>query len=164
MKKMLIVFLPLVCLWMVSCSQTETYAMPESYQGGTAIIKDSFSLSSTGLKAEIFTVDEIDGKRDTTSPYTYVSGGGMGTNVGAASRKIPTKEVLVTIAGRNVYGADGAALLDFNKSKSVSGDIFFKPQAGRTYEVKGSLSRAVSTVWLVDTSTGKRVGPIITKK
>ncbi|MDM3871354.1 hypothetical protein QSV34_08300 [Porticoccus sp. W117] len=37
----------------------------------------------------------------------------------------------------------------------IEGDIKFKPEAGRTYEINGSLSKEESSVWIKDLSTGE---------
>lgn len=141
-----------------SCAQTEVYVEPPASRN-LATIEDSFSGKPGGVKATIFTVDAIDGTRDDKSPFTFVYGGGFATNVTAGvNRKVTPGEHLVTIGGRDVHGADGAALLDFNKNKTVKGDVFLNAKPGRTYIVRGQMSKSRSSVWLEDKKTGRIVG------
>jgi len=156
------VLLPLVTIsLLLSSCANNTYKLDPNYSGATATIRDT-SLATSKLKAQIFTVDKINGQRDTTSPHNYVYGGGPQINLKQASRKIPTTETILTISGRDVYGADGVALLDFKKNKSVSGDIYFIPIAGRIYEVRGALSKKSSSVRLIDTTRNVQIGKTIT--
>ena len=153
-----------LALFLISCGPNNIYKLPENYQGATATIRDSYTVNSkNNFKAQIYTVDQIDGQRDNDSPYRFVQGAGPVTHVQDASRKIPIKETILTLGGREVYGADGFALMDWTKKKSVSGDIYFLPKAGRTYEVRGQVGKNSSSVWLVDLSNGKQVGRKITQ-
>ncbi len=149
----------------VSCSPSvEDYSIPSNYSGALATIEDTYS--TKGVRGYLYTVSEINGKRDTVSAFKYVYGGGAVLEFEHASRKIPAERTLVTISAGNVYNADGVALLDSMAGgcRSVSGDIIITPRAGRVYQVKGDLKNKPYSVWLEDKSSGKLLGEKVYSK
>ena len=159
MKKSILDVVSLLGIVMVASCNIKTYELPVDYKGSVATIRDTTTHDkANSFKAQIYTVHEINGVLDTNSPHRFVSGAGPGVVTQESSRKIPTKETILTLSGREVYGADGFALMDWTKRKPVSGDIFFTPKANRVYEVRGSLGKKRSSIWLVDTVTNRVVG------
>jgi len=147
-------------------SCVSSYNLPEGYTGPTAIIKDSATITGS-TKAEAFQVSKIDGQLDRTTPMATPYGGGMVVTLQESKRTIPAgKPITVTIAGGNIYAADGAALADMisgNSKKHVHGDVVFTPKSNKVYRVNGVAGKQSSSVWIEDERSGKIVTEKITK-
>jgi len=147
-------------LTMAGCSTFKP--VPENYTGPIATVKDSYA-NKQSTKAHFFTLNGVDGN--------YISnsfGATRGANYGRGSsfdpviseREILPKQQTFTIAGYVFYPTDAQLL--FGDTLNVSGDILFAPKEGETYIVKGTVSEALSEVWLED-SEGNLVKEKITK-
>ena len=150
----------ILSVFIVSCA-TQQYELPANYKGSTAVLKNGINRSAGKLHAELYSVVEINGVADnrsaivTTGPYgTYT------TTDREISRKIPTGRNLVKIRVSRLHAAPIIQIADSatGAKQSLSGDVYFKAIANRTYEVKGSLAKGQEAVWLQDNTTGRMVG------
>ncbi len=151
-------FFPLVLLAaLAGCAQFEP--VPEGYAGPTALIKDSFRVISDA-KAEFFYVSEVDkhpirNSRSATAAANRGNGLSMVYPV-FVSRRVPASEQSLMIVARTEYGAP---IMTFtNEVFEASGVIKVKPEAGKTYVVKGVLGEGKSEVWVEDAESGQVLG------
>lgn len=147
-------------LSMAGCSTFKP--IPENYTGPTATIKDSYATKQSN-KAHYFTLNGVDGNYISNSfgaTRSANSGRGAAFDPVMSERQVLTKQQTFTIAGFVFFPTDAQLL--FGDTLKVSGDIFFAPKEGETYVVKGTVSEALSVVWLED-SEGNLVKEKISK-
>ena len=93
----------------VSCASSNTSKLPDGYMGPVSVIKDS-NRQPSSVKAEVYTVSEIDGKTHNQSPYEDGYGGDLQASLTKYSRKVPARKVLLTLMATHVDGGDGTAV------------------------------------------------------
>jgi len=134
-----------------------TSPIPDGYQGSLATIKDSVR-SHGSSKADFFYLTEVDGKRIEDSRIKTIQvnhGRGFYMQPVVLERKVPARMSTLKIVGRTEYAAPILALT--NTVYQVVGDVSFRPEANRTYVVKGELGEAYSVVWIEDAESGVMV-------
>ena len=126
--------------------------VPKGYTGDTATISDSYTnLQST--KAHYFVVEEIDDNYITNSWGKTRSdnyGRGMQFTPSVVTRKVIPKRQKFTLQGLVFFPTDAQVLI--GDDMEVKSELYFSPEAGKTYTVKGELSKTGSKVWLEDSS------------
>ena len=147
-----------ILLFAVTGCVEQASAVPKGYTGAVATIKDTAKIHSP-QKADFFYISKYNGRyiensRGRTLEMNYGRGLTMVPQV--IDRKIPAKKCTITITGRTEYAAPILALS--NTVYQVEGDITFVPVSRHRYAVKGLLGEKYSAVWLVETSSGRRVG------
>jgi len=141
-----------------------TNPIPKDYKGPIAEIKDSFVVKSDSM-AEFYYVTKINGNKIENSVIeTLRANSGRGFQMDPVSifRKVPAKELLVTIEAQTLYAAPILSLT--NKTYKVSGDIVFTPKKNKYYIVKGVLGGDESAVWIEDKDTGEVVSERVVSK
>ncbi len=150
-KKLLLIVFP---LFLASCASVP--AVSPDYTGPVATIQETAVRVDSG-KAKMFFLGKIDGKymRDNSASKSFGASYGKGNNLTIIDLpySIATEEHIYTIVGSHVWAMDGRGIIEADLR--VEGDIKFKPEAGRIYEINGSLSKKESSVWIKDTSTGE---------
>ncbi len=143
-------------IFLVGCVSF-TSPIPDGYQGPLATIKDSVK-SHSSSKADFFYLTEVDGKRIEDSRIKTIQvnqGRGFYMQPVALERKIPARTSVLKIVGRTEYAAPILALT--NTVYQVAGEVSFRPEADRTYVVKGELGETRSIVWIEDAESGAMV-------
>lgn len=144
-------------LSVVSCA---TYKpVPEGYAGPVAILSDS-GFSENGMKAQLFSLMEVDGNSVKNSFGASASasyGQGVALTTSIVSRPIPAKPMKVRLKGAHTTGAPIQAILSQMAGTffSVEGVADFDPAPGGEYVVKGILKKDGSEVWIEDARTGQ---------
>lgn len=141
----------ILIITVISLSGCATFnPIPSGYDGPTATIKDTFSNKALST-AHYFELQEVNGNQLPTSfGETRSKNYGKGRNFDAAmlSHQILPEEQAFTISGYKFFGSD--IQLMFGDTMAVEGVLSFTPEPNKTYFVKGSLSKAVSEVWIED--------------
>lgn len=156
-------FIKILCV-VVFISGCTTNPIPKDYKGPIAEIKDSFVVKSDSM-TEFYCVTKINGNKIEDSVIeTLKANSGRGFQMDPVSifRKVPAKELLVTIEAQTLYAAPILALT--NKTYKVSGDILFTPKKNKYYIVKGVLGEEESAVWIEDKHTGEVVSERVVAK
>lgn len=148
-KKCLLAVFSLV---LASCASVP--ALSPDYSGPVATIQETAVRVDSG-KAKMFYISKIDGAyvQDNSSSKSFGASYGQGNNLTIIDSpySIAAEEHTYTIVGSHVWAMDGRGLIEADLR--VEGEVKFTPEAGRIYEINGSLSKKESTVWLKDTLT-----------
>ncbi|MEQ1594378.1 MAG: hypothetical protein ABL985_04710 [Casimicrobium sp.] len=138
------------------------------YAGPTARIIDS-SYQESGGKGRLFYVATVDGNAIAnaaggTAQSSY--GRGFSLSLRTASRDVPIRKLRLKLVGTHVTAAPihelaSRAIGEFFR---VEGEIDFLPVAGKVYELRGELTKAVASVWIADLYTGEPVTEKIVAK
>lgn len=148
------IFVLMFSLLVASCASVS--AIPPGYSGPVATVQETAIRVDSG-KAKMFYLEKIDGTymRDNSASKSFRASYGNGNNLSIIDSpySIAAEEHIYTIVGSHVWAMDGRAILEADLG--VEGDVKFKPEAGRTYEINGSLSKEVSHVWIKEAETGE---------
>ena len=127
-----------------------------------ATLADTIGFDEDGKNARVFIVEAVDGTqiRNALNACTRF---GFGSATGFApmptDRKVPLAQRTYTLKATHIGGAPIAQLFGMAKGsfKSISGEVAFKPEAGRAYKVNGVLTEAEAAVWIEEVESGKAV-------
>lgn len=141
--------------------------VPKDYSGPTASVLDT-GFSEDGSKAQMFALMSIDGNR---IPNAFSASANASYGRGASlttvypERKVQARAMKVLIRGSHATGAPIHAMASQMAGTffSVEGIVDFTPEAGRSYQVKGELTKVKSSVWIEDTGTGKPATTVVSK-
>jgi hypothetical protein len=137
----------------------------QDYAGPLATITET-GFQDSRTEVDFFVVKQVDGDDVGTSlDRTRRATEGMGLSVVPAyvEHAVPAgRTVTFTIMGRSFHAAPILSML--NSEYEVSGTVTFTPAVNRVYEVKGTLSKNYSAVWIEEAATGRIVGKKIEKR
>ena len=137
--------------------------IPVRYTGPVARIADS--VNTTGSNGvNFFYLAKINGKKignSLTETAHDNAGRGFSMDPVRVGRDVPARAAVFTITGRTHYAAPILELM--HTVYEVSGNVRFTPQPNHSYEVRGILSDAGSSVWIED-ETGAVMDKKITSK
>lgn len=126
--------------------------LPDDYDGPTARIYDKVTNRET-KSAHFFELDKVNGKLIPGSISMSLEasyGQGMILTVIETSREVPAgEELTLSLLGMRKYAAPILEIM--NGSFKVHGVVTFTPEQGKSYTVKGELSKEYSAIWLEDT-------------
>ena len=170
MSRLFPVFVSFALIVLTGCTTTDP--VPDDYTGPTAVIADSSAnrvdpkgfLNPKPPRVDMFYAYKIDGKEvDTIASKTYRRNEyrGFAMDIVPTERDVPAKPLTVEIVGATYHAAPVGVL--FGKSYSVSGTVTFKPAAGQSYVVRGTLGEDYSAVW-IETAGGRVVSKKIEKR
>ena len=145
MKRLLVLMFSLA---MVGCVSYQP--VPEGYTGPLSLVKDTSSTVSS-TKEQFFELSKVDGRNvETSSAVTYERnyGRGIAMSVVTTERQVPAQECTLSIQGITHVAAPILAL--GGGMYSVSGEVKVTLEEGKTYLVRGELSKEYSAVWLED--------------
>lgn len=147
-------FLAATSVFLVACAGQP--ALPPDYQGPVSMIQETAVRVDRG-KAQMFFLSEINGVyvSDNSASRSFGASIGKGNNLTIvdSSYEIPAEKRTYKIVGNHVWAMDGRGLLEADLT--VSGEVTFMPEEGRTYLISGSLGVKESVVWIKDTVTDK---------
>ena len=131
-----------------------------------ANVRDS-GVSESKTKAQMFVLASVDGNPVQNSIGASASASfGMGAILRPTyiSRKVPARQMKVTLRGTHVTGAPIHTMFleATGKLLSVEGTVDFTPYSGGLFIVKGELKPTGSSVWIEDVSTGMPVTSKVT--
>jgi hypothetical protein len=166
MKRALTALLVIFALALGGCA---TYKpVPDGYSGPTARIADS-TYQETGGKGRLYYIESIDGNkienaRSATGQASY--GRGFNLSTRGVTRDVPIRKMRLRLIGTHVTAAPihEIASRAIGEFFSVEGEIDFTPEAGKVYEVRGELTKAVASVWIADLNSGESVSEKIIAK
>lgn len=150
----------MACLPAMLSACANAPAIPDGYAGPIAVIQDS-ATSDSPSRAQIFYVDEVDGRSITTSLVKTRAnnrGQGFALTPTVISRDVPAKSLRLKLSGQVEYGAPIQAMLNAGTTYSIDRVIDVTLAPNHTYVVKGQLTAERKAVWLVDSATGETVG------
>lgn len=136
---------------------TVSNPVPADYTGLTAQLIDTVSRDKNE-RDQIFAVVEFEGtriKNALSESRRASSGRGFAGIILGASRPVPARKSTVKIVGTHFSAAPIAEIARraAGTFQSIEGDVEFTPQAGKSYEVVGELSKELSCVWISDALT-----------
>ncbi|GAP35097.1 hypothetical protein ABXN37_07995 [Piscinibacter sakaiensis] len=148
----------------VLCSACATMqpALPESYRGPVAKVKDSMA-NVTSKQGDFCVLHSIDGRPISNAiNETIERGRGMGLNLHAwlTDRRIPAAAVRAGLKCQTVHAAPILAMI--GTVQSVEGTVDFAPKPDGSYIVKGVLAPTGSSVWIEDAGSGEVVTAKVT--
>ena len=146
-------------LWIASCASTPP---APTYDGPTAVLKDTVTQVAGATVAQLYFVLSIDGKEIRNAfDETYDRNRDRGPVLTAYpyQRNVPAKEAKFHLLARSYFAAP---ILEMTgHAYQIQGDVQFTPQAGETYVVKGELTPEHSVVWIESEKTGARVSTML---
>ena len=146
--------MPLFVIGLLLSACATQPAVKADYVGQTAYIQESAKRVDSG-KAQVFVIAKLDGRSIQNSEMASFSasqGNGNNLTLLLEPYKVPAIPQEFSIVGHHMWAMDGRGL--FGAAREVAGSFQFSPEPGRTYLVKGSLSKKISTVWLEDEASG----------
>jgi hypothetical protein len=157
----------ILCLLIAGCA-TRRPLLPDGYTGATASIADS-GVAEAKEMSRLFFVEAVDGKRPerrlmASHNVSYHEGGTY--TLAKVSRRVAAQPMRLKLVGVRT----GPTLFQAVRVRArgayrhVEGEIVFTPSPGGDYTVTGELGKEGSSVWLMDSATGKRVSEVIVSK
>ena len=129
------------------------------YDGPVATLTET-GFQDSRTEVDMFVVTEIDGnpvQNSMDSTRQRNEGMGIGIIPDYVEHALPaSRPVRVTIMGHSYHGAPILSML--NSEQEVSGTVTFTPAPNRIYEVKGTLGKNYSAVWIEENATGRVIG------
>ena len=147
---------------------TVSNPVPDDYTGPTAQLNDTVSMDQNE-RDQIFAVLEFDGARikNALSETRRASAGkGFWATTLSTSRPIPARKSRLKLLGTHFSAAPIAEIARraAGTFQSTEGEVEFTPEAGKTYEVLGELTKQLSCVWISDASTKQIVSSKVCSK
>lgn len=139
--------------------------LPAGYTGETATISDTFYRPGP-KRAHFYYVESVDGVLVENAPVrtnqatkSYAKGERLWPI--SASRRVPAKELQVTIAASKTLLQPVAMFMaPSNEKPGLRETITFAPEAGERYRVRGLKAQQRYAVWM-ETRGGKRVSEVV---
>lgn len=141
----------------------------EGYTGPTAEVADSVR-PGNGMRSEIFAMTQVDDRAIHNSFLASGperSGWGTALTTRAVARPVPaTTPMKVRLVGSHIHLDNMRAILAdiAGTSFSVERTVYFTPEPGGKYLVKGELKKGASSIWIEDRATGLPVTEKIIEK
>lgn len=140
-----------------------TASVPDYFHGPTAHVYDSV-ITIDKTKAYFFMLTEVDGEsvpnsKSRTRDMNF--GNGFHMEAEAIGKLIPAGKVRVKLVGEVLHAAPILTLRGGNYS--VIGEVDFYPVENAVYQVKGTLSKSRSSIWVETYPDGVVASDIIEK-